>query len=66
MRKLQRKDFLALIVPFVFGIIGVVMEVRERGWLTGIIAAVLLTAFVFWYWLYRIRKYPEDTWRVRF
>lgn len=65
MRQLQNRDFLALVIPMIAGTVIVSKEVKTRGWLTGVITAGFLITFVLWYWLSRIRKYPDDTWRAR-
>lgn len=57
MRKLNRRDWLALSVPAGASIL--------VAYLTGPIAGGLMLAFSVWIWRRQIIKYPYDTWKAR-
>lgn len=65
MRKINRRDVLALLVPAIVLAIIVYSVQRDRGWYAAIVSGVLFAALILGYWIYRIRKYPDHTWRAR-
>lgn len=65
MRKITGRDLLALAVPAILLIAITPLLAREYGWAAGLVFIVGAIIFVLWQWRSRIRKYPEDTWRVR-
>lgn len=65
MRKINRRDLLALLAPAIVLTIILYSVQRERGSYAAIVSGVLFAALTLGYWIYRIRKYPDDTWRAR-
>ncbi|UZK66420.1 hypothetical protein [Sphingomonas sp. M1-B02] len=65
MRKITPRDWLALAVPAVGILVLAVTTVRSKGWIVGLILTGTMSAFIVGYWVYCIRKYPDDTWRAR-
>jgi lysylphosphatidylglycerol synthetase-like protein (DUF2156 family) len=65
MRKITRRDWLALAVPVLVILIVGISTGQNRGWEAGLITSGLMIAFVVWLWRRQIRQYPEDTWRAR-
>lgn len=65
MRKIYRRDYLALLAPAIVFAVIVYSVQQQRGWYAAIVSGVLFAAFILGYWIYRIRKYPDDTWRAR-
>jgi membrane protein implicated in regulation of membrane protease activity len=65
MRKITRRDWLALAVPAAAILVAGVISTQDRGWEAGLGGSALMLAFVVWLWRRQIRKHPEDTWRAR-
>jgi hypothetical protein len=65
MRKLNRRDWLALSVPAVASILVGYFYGHEKGWAVGFITGGLMFAFSLWRWRRQIVSYPNDTWKVR-
>lgn len=65
MRKLNRRDWLALTAPAVVSILVAYFYGHEKGWAVGTISGVLVLAFAVWIWRRQIIKYPDDTWKAR-
>jgi hypothetical protein len=65
MRKLNRRDWLALSAPAVASILVVYFYGNQEGWAAGLASGVLMFAFAIWIWRRQIIKYPDDTWKAR-
>ena len=65
MRKLNRRDWLALSAPAVASILVAYFYGHQKGWAAGITTNVLMLAFAIWKWRRQIIKYPDDTWKAR-
>lgn len=61
MRKIVRRDYVALSVPALLLVLVAILKGLEEA--LGL--AVIGVPFVLWLWVRQIRKYPEDTWRPR-
>ncbi|HKX89141.1 MAG TPA: hypothetical protein VJM13_08025, partial [Sphingopyxis sp.] len=65
MRKVTRRDWLALSAPAIVSILVACFHGHQKGWAAGVATGAFLFAFVAWIWRRRIIKYPEDTWKAR-
>lgn len=65
MRKITRRDWLALAVPALAILIVGIATSKNRGWEVGLFTSGLMLAFVVWLWRRQIRRHPDETWRAR-
>ncbi|QAY75609.1 hypothetical protein [Sphingosinicella sp. BN140058] len=65
MRKLTRRDWLALSAPAVMSILVAYFHGHQKGRAAGAATGAAMFAFTVWTWRRRIIKYPENTWKVR-
>jgi hypothetical protein len=61
MRKILKRDYLALSAPALLLVLVAILRGLEQA--LGL--AIIVVPFVLWLWVRQIRKYPEDTWRLR-
>jgi hypothetical protein len=61
MRKIVRRDYLALAAPALLLVFVTILKGLDEA--VGL--AIVIVPFVIWLWVRQIRKYPEDTWRPR-
>ena len=61
MRKIVRRDYLALAAPALLLVFVAILKGLDEA--VGL--AIVIVPFVIWLWVRQIRKYPEDTWRPR-
>ncbi|MEI6641798.1 MAG: hypothetical protein WCL10_07145 [Novosphingobium sp.] len=65
MRKIVRRDYLALSAPAVVTLFAVIMTAHERGLPAAIFVGTFFIGATLWIWIRRIQRYPENTWRAR-
>jgi hypothetical protein len=65
MRKVTRRDWLALSAPAIASILVAYFHGQQKGWVAGIATGAIIFAFAVWIWRRQIIKYPEDTWKAR-
>lgn len=65
MRKIVRRDYLALSAPAVVTLISVVLTAREKGLFAALLVGTFFSVATLSLWIRRIQKHPEDTWRAR-
>ena len=61
MRKIVRRDYLALSAPTALLVLVAILQGLEQA----LYLAIIGVPFVLWLWVRQIRRYPEDTWRPR-
>jgi type II secretory pathway component PulF len=65
MRKVTRRDWLALSAPAIASILMAYFHFQQKGWGAGIATGAIMFAGAVWLWRRQIIKYPEETWKAR-
>jgi hypothetical protein len=65
MRKVTRRDWLALSAPAVVSTLVAYFQGHQQGWLVGLAAGAIMFGLAVWIWRRQIIKYPEETWKAR-
>lgn len=65
MRKITRRDLIALTAPAIMILVVAATLADERGWPVALIVTGSMGVFVTTLWWRRIQKQPKDTWTFR-